>query len=64
MMRLTHYSMLGQKIIVTDRVKPTGLFRFQGYVLVNTNKWPALLAWIESSAGLQPRAVFDERNFR
>jgi hypothetical protein len=64
MMRLTHFSIRGQKIIVTDRVKPTGLFRFQGYVLVNTGRWPALLAWIEASAGIQPRALFDERNFQ
>lgn len=63
-MRLTHYSMFGQKIIVTDRVKPTGLFRFQGYLLVNTDRWPALLAWIEAKAQLQPRALFDERNFQ
>jgi hypothetical protein len=63
-MRLTQFTMLGDPIVVTDRVKPTGLFRFQGYILVNDKRWPELLEWIDSKGSHQPRAMFDERNFQ
>jgi hypothetical protein len=64
MMRLSQFTMLGQPIVITDRVKPTALFRFQGYILVNVDRWPELLEWIDSRGGsAYPRAMFDERNF-
>lgn len=61
MMRWTRQrsTLLGRKLVITDRVKPGKLYKFEDYVLVNEVDEPGLMAWILSTAGHQPKGAFE-----
>jgi len=52
MMRMIYprATMLGKRIVVTDRVKKGKLYLFEGYVLVNMMDEMELNAWMQGTA--------------
>ena len=59
-MMKTRDRIFGKIIIITDRVKPGKLYKYEGYVLVHPSNHEGFILWMTSTAERVPRGMFDK----
>lgn len=58
MMIKTRDMIFGMQIIITNRVKPGKLYKFQGYVLVHPSNHQGFIDWMNAAAEIVPKGAF------
>jgi len=58
MMIKTHDRLFGCPIIITNRVKPGALYKFEGYVLVHPSNHQGFIDWMNLTGERVPRGAF------
>lgn len=54
----TRDTLYGMFIVITDRVKPGKLYKFEGYVLVHPSNHQGFIDWMNATAERVPRGMF------